>query len=314
MGRVSIPREVVSQDACFTQAAQDYSTFQPCPTVWCRTTSRHCRYTELHRTLSRIRDALQGGPQDRAFDRLSRGGRPAEHVGIAGDLGPGRAAVSLCHWLASAAVRPLVGGLFLPDACHVPRLHGHCAGIRVGLVVPRHGTRTPGTCGCKSDISMAKPVSWAVRRDASCRLRSCLPASLQCFDMGSYRMFASLGQTTPCAFTAVAVSRIGCLARFRLVEAAFAFRGEDSPQGNPRCRKQLLHLPTLAWRGSPRGGFSQGNPRCRKPFAFADPCLVRILPRANIAIGPSILCSSRICTPYRLAASRLLPTAIVDCL
>ena len=100
----------------------------------------------------------------------------------------------------------------------------------------------------------------------------------------------------------------------RLQEAAFAFRGEDSPQGNPRCRKQLLHLPTLAWRGSPRGGFSQGNPRCRKPFAFAGPCLGRILPRANIAIGPSILCSSRICTPYRLAAGRLLTTAIVDCL
>ena len=126
----------------------------------------------------------------------------------------------------------------------------------------------------------------------------------------------------------------------RLQEAAFAFRGEDSPQGNPRCRKQLSHLPTLAWRGSPRGRFSpgnmqeaafafadpclerispgedspQGNPRCRKPFAFAGPCLGRILPRANIAIGPSILCSSRICTPYRLAASRLLPTAIVDCL
>ena len=118
-------------------------------------------------------------------------------------------------------------------------------------------------------------------------------------------------------------------------------RGGFSP-GKPRCRKQLSHLPTLAWRGSPRedspqGNTSmqeaafafadpclerispgedspQGNPRCRKPFAFADPCLVRILPRANIAIGPSILCSSRICTPYRLAASRLLPTAIVDCL
>lgn len=39
----------------------------------------------------------------------------------------------------------------------------------------------------------------------------------------------------------------------RLQEAAFAFRGEDSPQGNPRCRKQLSHLPTLAWRGSPQG-------------------------------------------------------------
>ena len=221
----------------------------------------------------------------------------------------------MCHWLASATVRPPVGGTLLAGClpCTLATqalgwFSGRAGGSSAWYQNPRR------LQSCKSDISMAKPVSWAVRRDASCRLRSCLPASLQCFDMGSYRMFASLGQTTPCAFTAVAVSRIGCLARFRLVEAAFAFRGEDSPQGNPRCRKQLLHLPTLAWRGSPRGGFSQGNPRCRKPFAFADPCLVRILPRANIAIGPSILCSSRICTPYRLAASRLLPTAIVDCL
>ena len=133
------------------------------------------------------------------------------------------------------------------------------------------------------------------------------------------------------------------LRRDKIAIAGSSFRisrGGFSP-GKPRCRKQLSHLPTLAWRGSPQGGFSPGkpsmqeaafafadpclerifpgrilpgNPRCRKPFAIADPCLGRVLPRANIAIGPSILCSSRICTPYRLAAGRLLTTAIVDCL
>jgi len=128
----------------------------------------------------------------------------------------------------------------------------------------------------------------------------------------------------------------------RLQEAAFAFRGEDSPQGNLDAGSsfricQPLPGEDLPREDSPQGNTSmqeaafafadpclerispgedspQGNPRCRKPFAFAGPCLGRILPRANIAIGPSILCSSRICTPYRLAASRLLPTAIVDCL
>ena len=209
MGRVSIPREVVSQDACFTQAAQDYSTFQPCPTVWCRTTSRHCRYTELHRILIRTRDALHGGPQDRAFDRLSRGGRPAEHVGIAGDLGPGRAAVSLCHWLASAAVRPLVGGLFLPDACHVPRLHGHCAGIRVGLVVPRHGTRTPGACRVANLI-----YRWPSQSAGQCGEMHLAGCEAACRHRSNVSTWVAIdcspdwGKRLHAAFTEVAVSRI----------------------------------------------------------------------------------------------------------
>jgi len=107
------------------------------------------------------------------------------------------------------------------------------------------------------------------------------------------------------------------LRRDKIAIAGSSFRisrGGFSP-GKPSMQEAAFAFadPCLE-RISPGEDSPQGNPRCRKPFAFAGPCLGRILPRANIAIGPSILCSSRICTPYRLAASRLLPTAIVDCL
>ena len=51
------------------------------------------------------------------------------------------------------------------------------------------------------------------------------------------------------------------LRRDKIAIAGSSFRisrGGFSP-GKPRCRKQLSHLPTLAWRGSPQGGFSPGK-------------------------------------------------------
>ena len=118
------------------------------------------------------------------------------------------------------------------------------------------------------------------------------------------------------------------LRRDKIAIAGSSFRisrGGFSP-GKPRCRKQLSHLPTLAWRGSPQGGFSPGKhldagssfricrplpgedlpgrilpretPRCREAFTLADPCLERIspgriLPRETLDAGSSF----RICRP-----------------